>query len=112
MQIRKRTIQGMTVLDIEGLIKLGQSAEAFATTLQKILDEEEGHVLIHLAHINHIDSTGIGELVGYLGRFRTQDRKLILVQPSDRIRRLLDMAQLQTLFPIYDDLDAALAAEA
>lgn len=112
MFVEKRRIEGFTILLVEGIIKLGESAEFFAQTLDRTLEKDDGHVVIDLAKINHIDSTGIGELVGYLGRFRNRNRKLILVQPSERIRKLLEVAQLHSLFPMYDDLDAAIAAEA
>jgi anti-sigma B factor antagonist len=68
-------------------------------------------VIIDFSKINFIDSTGIGELVGYLGRFRSSHRELILVNPSERIRKLLQVAKLAELFPIYDTVDAALAAQ-
>jgi anti-sigma B factor antagonist len=93
------------------VIKLGESARFFADTLKRVLQEDGGHVLIDLARINYIDSTGIGELVGYLGRFQEAKRKLILVEPSEPIRKLLKVAHLDQLFPIYTSLPAALASE-
>lgn len=111
MIVEKRRIGDFTLLLVEGVIKLGESAQFFAQTLERVLEESTGHVLIDLAKINYIDSTGIGELVGYLGRFRDLERKLILVNPSERIKKLLAVAQLTELFPTYDSLDAALAAE-
>ncbi len=111
MIVEKRRIGDFTLLLVEGVIKLGESAQFFAQTLERVLEESNGHVLVDLAKINYIDSTGIGELVGYLGRFHDLERKLILVNPSDRIRKLLGVAQLADLFPTYDSLDAALAAE-
>jgi anti-sigma B factor antagonist len=72
-----------------------------------VLEEESGHVVIDLSRIDMIDSTGIGELVGYLGRFRDHRRELILVNPSDRIRRLLEVAHLAELFPTYETVDDA-----
>jgi anti-sigma B factor antagonist len=109
--IDKRRVEGMVLLSVEGIIKLGQSAEFLVQSLERTLDKDEGHVLLDLSKINYIDSTGIGELVGYLSRFGARDRKLILVSPSERIRKLLEVAQISNLFPTYDDLDAALAAE-
>lgn len=111
MFVDKRKVEGMSLLSIEGLIKLGESAEFLAENLKRILEKDEGHVLLDLTKINYIDSTGIGELVGYLGRFGDRDRKLILVNPSNRIRSLLKLAQLHQLFPTYDDLESAVAAE-
>lgn len=111
MIVEKRSLEGMTLLSVEGIIKLGESAEFLAQTLERSLEKDEGHVLLDLSEINYIDSTGIGELVGHLGRFRQRDRKLILVNPSDRIRKLLAVAQIDSLFAIYDDVETAIAAE-
>ncbi len=111
MIVEKRRIEDLTLLRLEGVIKLGESAEFFAQTLDRALSDEAGHVLVDFSRINYIDSTGIGELVGYLGRFRDLQRKLILINPSDRIRRLLHIARLDELFLTYETLEAALAAE-
>lgn len=111
MIVAKRHLQGFTLLEVEGVIKLGESAKFFADTLERALAEDSGHVLVDFSRINYIDSTGIGELVGYLGRFRNAQRELILVQPSERIRKLLAVAHLAELFPTYDSVEAAVAAE-
>ena len=111
MIVEKRSVRGRTVLQVEGVIKLGESAQFFAEALQRALDEDEGNVFIDFSRINSIDSTGIGELVGYLGRFADLGRKLVLVDPSERMCRLLTISQLHTMFPRFDSLEEALAAE-
>jgi anti-anti-sigma factor len=111
MIVEKRHLDGYVLLNVEGVIKLGESAEFFAQTLARALEEEQGHVLIDFSKINYIDSTGIGELVGYLGQFGDRRRKLILVNPTDRIRKLLEVARLAELFAIYDTVDEAVEAE-
>ena len=111
MIVEKRRIEDSALLNVEGVIKLGESAQFFAQALERALEEDEGNVLVDFSRINYIDSTGIGELVGYLGRFRDRNRKLILINPSDRIRKLLAIAQLDRLFTIYDSLETALHAE-
>jgi anti-anti-sigma factor len=111
MIVEKRHFDGFTLLQVEGVIKLGESAQFFAQTLDRALANDEGHVIIEFSKINYIDSTGIGELVGHLGRFRDQRRKLILVNPSERITRLLEVARLASLFPIYDTVEQAMSQE-
>jgi len=111
MIVEKRRIGSDTLLVVEGVIKLGESAGFFAKALERVLEEDGRNVLVDMAKINQMDSTGIGELVGYLGRFSEARRKLILVAPSERVRRLLRVVQLDTLFPTYDTLEAALASE-
>lgn len=111
MIVEKRHVERGTLLVVEGVIKLGQSAQFLAEALKKALAEEEGDVLLDLSGINYIDSTGIGELVGYLVRFRDQERRLVLIQPSERIRKLLRIANVEELFPIFEDVEAALRAQ-
>jgi len=112
MIVEKRHIDGFTLLVVEGVIKLGESAQFFAQTLDRSLANDDGHVVIDFSGINYIDSTGIGELVGYLGRFGDQSRKLILVNPSERITKLLEVARLAPLFPTYDSMEEAMRQEA
>jgi anti-sigma B factor antagonist len=111
MIVEKRQLSGFTLLNVEGVIKLGESAQFFAQTLERALSDDDGHVIIDFSKINYIDSTGIGELVGYLGRFRDFRRELILVNPSERIRKLLQVARLAELFPTYESVDEAIAGE-
>ena len=111
MIVEKRHLEGFTLLQVEGVIKLGESARFFAQTLERALSDDKGHVIVDFSRINYIDSTGIGELVGYLGRFREFKRELILVNPSARILKLLEVARLAELFPIYESVEAARTAE-
>jgi anti-anti-sigma factor len=110
MIVEKSELEGHTVLALEGTIRLGESAEFFSRSLERTLEDEAGNVLIDFSRINYIDSTGVGELVGYLQRFRSQGRQLLLVNPSERIVKLLEMANLIELLPAYATLEDALAA--
>ncbi len=111
MIVEKSFLEGNTLLMVEGVIHLGESAEFFSKTLDRTLREEQGHVLVDFSRINHMDSTGLGELVAYLERFRSRNRKLVLINPSRRIRDLLSMVQLDQQFHVYDSVDEAIAAE-
>ncbi len=111
MIVEKKHHENFTILYVEGLIKLGESAEFFSAALENVLRNERTNVIIDFTKIDYIDSTGIGELVGYLGKFTTQDRKLILVNPSERIQKLLRLAKLDILFRIYDSEEEAFKRE-
>ncbi|MDX1643928.1 MAG: STAS domain-containing protein [Thermoanaerobaculia bacterium] len=111
MIVEKTLLEGCTLLVVEGVIRLGESAEFFSRTLDRTLKEDAGHVLVDFSRINHMDSTGLGELVAFLERFRSQQRQLVLINPSERIRRLLALAELDGQFKIYDTVDEAIAAE-
>ncbi|HET7433748.1 MAG TPA: STAS domain-containing protein [Thermoanaerobaculia bacterium] len=109
--VEKKHLENFTILYVEGLIKLGESAEFFSSALETVLKNESTNVIIDFTKIDYIDSTGIGELVGYLGKFTGQNRKLILVNPSERIQKLLKLAKLDAVFKIYSTEEEAVAAE-
>lgn len=109
--VEKKHLENFTILYVEGLIKLGESAEFFSSALENVLKNESTNVIIDFTKIDYIDSTGIGELVGYLGKFSNQNRKLILVNPSERIQKLLKLAKLDAVFKIYSTEEEAVAAE-
>jgi len=107
--IEKRSRSNLTILDIEGAIRLGESAEFFSQTLENVLLNETTNIVIDFTRINYIDSTGIGELIGYLSKFSGEDRQVILVNPSERIFRLLKVVRLDKVFKIFPDEDSAVA---
>ena len=111
MIVEKKHVDNFTILYVEGLVKLGESAEFFSSALENVLKNESTNVIVDFTKIDYIDSTGIGELVGYLGKFTTQNRKLILVNPSERIMKLLKLAKLYAVFKIYGTEEEAMSAE-
>jgi anti-sigma B factor antagonist len=109
MEIARGEESGVTVLEVKGTITLGESAKQFAATLQEALDSSPGGVVVELGGIDYVDSTGIGELVGYLQKFARSGRRLVLLHPHQRILALLKLTRLDTLFPIYQDKAKAVA---
>ena len=109
MNIIKNRVDGVTVLDIQGVIKLGESAREFSSYLEKVLNDDTGPVMINFESINYMDSTVLGELIGYLQKFEDRQRKMALVKPSHRILALLKITKLDTVFKIFDTRESALA---
>jgi anti-sigma B factor antagonist len=108
MKIERALENGITVVTVNGVIKLGESARQFSSYLQGILDEDGGPLLVDMSGIDYVDSTGIGELVGYLQRFADDDRTFALLRPHSRVRNLLKLTRLDEVFTIFDDRDTAL----
>jgi anti-sigma B factor antagonist len=65
-------------------------------------------VLVNFSGINYVDSTGIGELVGYLNKFVEKNRQLKILKPHERVLKLLQITKLDTMFEIYNDEQQAL----
>ncbi|MHB0969580.1 MAG: STAS domain-containing protein [Thermoanaerobaculia bacterium] len=109
MNIIRNRHNDVTTLDIQGVIKLGESAREFSSYLDNVLNDESGPVLINFEGINYMDSTGLGELIGYLQKFEDRQRKMALLRPNHRILALLKITRLDTVFKIFDEREAALA---
>ncbi len=109
MRITSSEQDGVTVLAIEGVIRVGESAEQFSSRLQSLLSSGSGPVLIDLSAIDYVDSTGLGELVGHLQRFDEAGRRLGLLNPQERILNLLRLTRLDEIFRIFTDRDEAIA---
>jgi anti-sigma B factor antagonist len=108
MEILQRRDGNVVILDIYGAISLGESKEKFAAVMDELLSEAGTNVLVNFSGINYVDSTGIGELVGYLNKFVEKNRQLKILKPHERVLKLLQITKLDTMFEIYNDEDQAL----
>ena len=109
MKSIKRVIGNVVILDITGEIRLGESARQLSTEMENILsDPNISGVILQMENINYIDSTGLGELVGYLSRYQGSGKRLKMVNPNMTVLKLLKLTKLDEVFKIYKDEEAAL----
>jgi anti-sigma B factor antagonist len=108
MEILQRREGNVVILDIYGAISLGESKEKFALVMDELLSEAGTNVLVNFSGINYVDSTGIGELVGYLNKFVEKNKQLKILKPHERVLKLLQITKLDTMFEIYNDEEQAL----
>jgi anti-sigma B factor antagonist len=105
----KRSIEGgITILEVGGTVRVGESAQQFAAELEDILAGDTQGVLIDVSGIDYVDSTGIGELVGFMQKFSRADRRFALLRPQARLSSLLELTGLDRLFAIFTDREQAL----
>ena len=108
MEIDRAENDGVTVVSVRGVINFGESARQFSSFLQELLDSGVPAVLVDMSQIDNVDSTGLGELVGYLQRFEKEGRRLALLRPHRRILSLLRLTRLDEIFPIYEESTTAI----
>jgi anti-sigma B factor antagonist len=70
--------------------------------------ESSSRIVIDLTEVTFLDSTGLGVMLGALGRARTTERSVALVGPNDMVKRVLQITRLDQVFPTYARLDDAL----
>jgi anti-sigma B factor antagonist len=108
MEIERSEENGVTVVEVRGVINFGESARQFSSYLKELLDSGVPAVLVDMSEIDNVDSTGLGELVGYLQRFEKEGRRMALLRPHSRILSLLRLTRLDEIFSIFEDRDDAI----
>jgi anti-sigma B factor antagonist len=110
MECDIRHINDVTILDLKGRLSLGE-ALAFGPGSDLVLTEairrlaEEGYkkVILNLAGVKYVDSSGVGQHVGALTSARGHGVALKLIRPVKQVSDLLNMTKLHTVFDIRDD---------
>ncbi len=102
-----RSSHGVTIIDLDGRITLGDSAAFLRDTVRREADKNS-RLLLNLAQVNFVDSAGLGELVGCYTTMLNRRGTIRLMNVQPRLKELLKMTRLLTLFEIYDDEQAAL----
>ena len=108
IKIGTRQADGITVIDVSGRIALGEGEVLLRETVDNLLAKGQKKLLLNLAEVNYIDSSGIGALVGVYTAVRKQGGELQLLKITNRVRNLLQITKLLTVFAISDNEDEAI----
>jgi anti-sigma B factor antagonist len=104
--ITATTDQGVTVLQCSGRVVLGESA-GLRDAIRDALSRGETHIVLDLTGVNYIDSSGIGELVSGYTVTRNSGGNLLLAGLQKRVRDLLQITKLYTVFDVFENVSAA-----
>ena len=110
MKIDKRERDGVLILDVEGKITIGKGDIALREAVHKALDDGARKVVIRLADVSTIDSSGVGELVSAFTTVTNRGGKLKLLNLPPKVNDILQITQLITVFEVYDNEDEAVAS--
>ncbi len=108
LNIRERQAGDVTVLDMEGKITIGEGSVTLRTTIRRLLEEGKKKILLNLAGVSYIDSSGIGELVSSYTAINKDGGQLKLLNLTQKLRDLLTITKLLTVFDVYEDESDAL----
>jgi anti-sigma B factor antagonist len=101
LNITERRSDPITILDLEGKIRLGGESAELHEALRSLVDRGEKSVILNLADVSYIDSSGLGELVGGYTTLRKAGGELKILNLSDRVHELMTLTKLLTVFDIY-----------
>jgi len=110
LTIASRELDGVTVLDLSGRITLGEGSVQLRDAIRDLISKGQKRILLNLADVNYIDSSGLGELVSAFTTAKNQQADVKLLSLTKKVHDLLQLTKLYTVFDIWDDEANAIAA--
>ena len=105
-----REVGGVTIIDLDGRITLGEGSSLLRDLVREKVDAGHKKILMNLAGINYVDSTGLGELVSAYRLVKSQGGELKLLNLNKKVSDLLQITRLNAVFDIHNDEAQALAS--
>ena len=110
LTIHSREVDGVTVLDLSGRITLGEGSVQIRDAIRDLISKGQKSILLNLADVNYIDSSGLGELVSAFTTSQNQGADLKLLHLTKKVHDLLQLTKLYTVFDVKDDEASAIAS--
>ncbi len=103
MQIDSRTVGDIHVLDCHGKLKLGDDTQVIRNNISDILKDGGKKIVLNLADVPYIDSSGIGELVSAYTTVTNRGGQLRLLNLTKKVYESLSIMKLLFVFQVYDN---------
>jgi anti-sigma B factor antagonist len=103
VKLTSRQVGDVTVIDAAGRITLGEGASAFRDYIRDLASKGKKKMLLNLSEVSYIDSSGIGEMVSGFTTVTNNGGQLKLIGLSKRVKDLLQITKLYTVFEAFDD---------
>ena len=110
LKATNRDIGSATVVDISGRITLGEGSAALRGLVRQLLDHGRKQIILNLADVNYIDSSGIGELVSSFTAVKKEGGELKLLNLTKKVHDLLLITKLFTVFDVHSDEQKAISS--
>jgi len=110
VQISVREAGGVTVLDLKGGVVLAPDGRALHERVKQLVGENKTRILVNVAEVTHIDSTGLGELVSAFSQVKKSGGQLKLVNATDKLKQIIKLTNLDAILVNYPSEPDALAS--
>jgi anti-sigma B factor antagonist len=108
LTIKEHQDGDVTVLDMDGDIRIDGGNVVFRNTIHRLLGEGRKKVLLNLAGVAHIDSSGLGELISSRLTMNEKGGQIKLLHLTQRVRELMKITKLMTVLDVYESRSVAL----
>ena len=103
LKIDTREVAHVSILDIDGRIVLGDEIHTLRDAVRNLVKQDKKKIILNLANVDYIDSSGVGELVGSFTTVRNAGGELKLMNLTQKVHDVLHVTKLYTVFDIKDD---------
>ena len=110
MKFKTREVDGVTILDLNGRITLGEGSGTLRDAVREIVGKGSNKILLNLADVSYVDSSGLGELVSAYTAVKNSGGELKLVNLTKKVSDLLVITKLATVFDVKEDETSAVAS--
>jgi anti-sigma B factor antagonist len=102
-----RHVGDVAIVDLGGRITLGEGSGTIRETIKNLASAGTKNILVNLAAVTYIDSAGLGELVGSYASVTNAGGHIKLLHAQGKVKDLLAVTKLYTVFQAFDDEAAA-----
>ena len=110
LNITQRRAGDVVILDLDGKIALGETNRSLHESLRGLADSNEKNIIINLANVTTIDSSGLGELVAGFASLERSGGTMKLLNLQQRITELMTITKLFTVFDVFENEADAVAS--
>ena len=103
LKLNIRNIDGVSVVDLSGRLILGEESIALRQALKDLLENDEKKLLLNLAGVGYIDSSGLGTLVSGLASATSANASLKLLNLDRKVHDVIRTTHLHMVFEVFDD---------
>jgi anti-sigma B factor antagonist len=103
LKLSIRKVGDVAVVDLSGRITLGEASGELRESLKDLLSKGTSNILLNLAGVSYIDSSGLGELVGGFASVSSRGGRLKLLHLTGRALELMQITKLYSVFETFSD---------
>jgi anti-sigma B factor antagonist len=107
---KTRRVGDVAIVDLNGKVTLGENTGILRDELRSLLAQGNKHIVLNMADVSYVDSAGLGELVGAYTTATNQGGSVKLLHLQGKMRDLMQITKLFTIFPAFDDEKTAIAS--
>ncbi len=104
----RRQVEDIAVLNVHGDLSFSQGSAELGLKIAELLENGVRHILLDAQHLEHIDSSGIGQLIKSFTSVTRRGGEMKLLHPIQTLQQILIVTKLTRLFEIFDNEETAL----